>query len=235
MNLGRIISSQKRAVLLVIVLLSIAGLVALARIPRALFPQTDFPRIVIVADNGVAPAQQTLVAVTRPIEEAMSGIPGISRIKSTTGRGSAEIDLFFDWKTDIVQTLQLVQAKVSQLAAALPPGATIERADRLTFAVFPIIGYSITSPVRDPGTLRNLAEVVLRPPMARIDGVASVQVLGGQLREYHVLIDRSRLEARGVSLQQVSDAVRGSNVINSPRLITVNHELELAPLSGQAP
>ncbi len=234
MNLGRLISSQKRAVLLVIGLLSIAGLVALARIPRALFPQTDFPRIIIVADNGVAPAQQTLVSVTKPIEEAMSGIPGISRIKSTTARGSAEVDLFFDWKTDIVQTLQLVQTRVSQLATKLPPGATFERTERLTFAVFPIIGYSITSPVRDPGTLRNLAEVTLRPPIARIDGVSSVEVLGGQLREYHVLIDRSRLEARGVSLQQVSDAVRGSNVINSPGLINENHQLELALVSGQA-
>ena len=234
MNLGRIISSQKRAVLLVIALLSIGGLVALARIPRALFPQTDFPRIIIVAENGVAPAQQTLVSVTRPIEEAMSGIPGISRIKSTTARGSAEIDLFFDWKTDVVQTLQLVQARVSQLASKLPPGATFERTERLTFAVFPILGYSITSQKRDPGTLRNLAEVTLRPPMARIDGVASVQVLGGQLREYHVLIDRSRLEARGVSLQQVSDAVRASNVINSPGLINENHQLELALVSGQA-
>ena len=234
MNLGRIISSQKRAVLLVIGLLSVGGLVALARIPRALFPQTDFPRIIIVAENGVAPAQQTLVSVTKPIEEAMSGIPGISRIKSTTARGSTEIDLFFDWKTDIVQTLQLVQARVSQLAPSLPPGATFERTERLTFAVFPIIGYSITSPVRDPGTLRNLAEVTLRPPVARIDGVASVQVLGGQLREYHVLIDRPRLEARGVSLQQVSNAVRASNVINSPGLINENHQLELALVSGQA-
>jgi CzcA family heavy metal efflux pump len=234
MNLGRLISDQKRAVLLVIALLSIGGLVALARIPRALFPQTDFPRIIIVAENGVAPAQQTLVSVTQPIEEAMSGIPGISRIKSTTARGSAEIDLFFDWKTDIVQTLQLVQARVSQLASTLPPSATFQRTERLTFAVFPIIGYSITSPKRDPGTLRNLAEVTLRPPMARIDGVASVQVLGGQLREYHVLIDRSRLEARGVSLQQVSDAVRASNVINSPGLINENHQLELALVSGQA-
>ncbi|HEX3068352.1 MAG TPA: efflux RND transporter permease subunit, partial [Thermoanaerobaculia bacterium] len=234
MNLGRLISGQKRAVLLVIALLSIGGLVALARIPRALFPQTDFPRIIIVAENGVAPAQQTLVSVTKPIEEAMSGIPGISRIKSTTARGSSEIDLFFDWRTDIIQTLQLVQTRVSQLASKLPPGATIERTERLTFAVFPIIGYSITSPVRDLGTLRNLAEVTLRPPVARIDGVSSVEVLGGQLREYHVLIDRSRLEARGVSLQQVSDAVRGSNVINSPGLINENHQLELALVSGQA-
>jgi len=234
MNLGAIVSNQKRAVLLVIALLSIGGLIALARIPRALFPQTDFPRIIIVAQNGVAPAQQTLVSVTRPIEEAMSGIPGIARIKSTTARGSAEIDLFFDWRTDIVQTLQIVQARASQLAASLPPGAAFERTDRLTFAVFPIIGYSITSPKRDPGTLRNLAEVTLRPPLARIDGVATVQVAGGQLREYHVLVDRARLEARGVSLQQVSDAVKNANVITSPGLINENHQLELALVSGQA-
>jgi CzcA family heavy metal efflux pump len=234
MNLGAIISAQKRAVLLVIALLSIGGLIALARIPRALFPQTDFPRIIIVAENGVAPAQQTLVSVTRPVEEAMSGIPGIARIKSTTARGSAEIDLFFDWRADIVQTLQMVQTRVSQLAASLPPGASFERTERLTFAVFPIIGYSITSPKRDPGTLRNLAEVTLRPPLARIDGVASVQVLGGQLREYHVLVDRARLEARGVSLQQVSDAVKSANVIASPGLINENHQLELALVSGQA-
>jgi len=234
MNLGRIVSNQKRAVLLVIALLSIGGLIALARIPRALFPQTDFPRIIIVAQNGVAPAQQTLVSVTKPIEEAMSGIPGIARIKSTTARGSAEIDLFFDWRTDIVQTLQIVQARVSQLASTLPPGASFERTERLTFAVFPIIGYSITSPKRDPGTLRNLAGVTLRPPLARIDGVASVQVAGGQLREYHVLIDRARLEARGVSLEQVSDAVKNANVITSPGLINENHQLELALVSGQA-
>jgi CzcA family heavy metal efflux pump len=234
MSLGRIVSSQRRAVLLVIALLSVGGLVALLRIPRALFPQTDFPRIIVVAQNGVSPAQQTLVSVTKPIEEAMSGIPGIGRIKSTTARGSAEIDLFFTWKTDIVQTLQLVQAKVSQLAATLPPGSSIERADRLTFAVFPILGYSITSPKRDPGTLRNLAEVTLRPPLARIDGVATVQIAGGQLREYHVLVDRARLEARGVSLQQVADAIRNANVIVSPGLINENHQLELALVSGQA-
>ncbi|HEV2721911.1 MAG TPA: efflux RND transporter permease subunit, partial [Thermoanaerobaculia bacterium] len=234
MSLGRLVSHHNRAVLLVIAILCVAGVVSLWRIPRALFPQTDFPRIVIVAENGVAPAQQTLVSVTKPIEEAMSGIPGIARIKSTTARGSSEIDLFFDWRTNIVQTLQLVQARVSQLATALPPTAEVKRVDRLTFAVFPIIAYSLTSPKRDMGTLRNLAEVVVRPPLARIAGVASVAILGGQLREYHVVVDRTRLEARGVSLQQVGEAVRNANVIISPGLINENHQLELALVSGQA-
>src|SRR5581483_6616002 len=106
--------------------------------PMALFPHTDFPRIVILVDNGVVPAQQTLVSVTKPIEEAMSGIPGIARIKSITQRGGTEIDLFFDWKTDIVQTLQHVQATLSQLS--LPPGAQIRNVNRLTFSVFPVRG-----------------------------------------------------------------------------------------------
>src|SRR3954451_12648951 len=161
MNLGRFVSTQKRAVLLVIALLSIGGLIALARIPRALFPQTDFPRIIIVAENGVAPAQQTLVAVTRPIEEAMSGIAGIRRIKSTTARGSSEIDLFFDWRSDIQQTLQLAQAK-------LPRDVEITRIDRLTFPVFQILGYPTPSPKRDLGTLHTLADVTLKPPLARV-------------------------------------------------------------------
>src|SRR5260370_41958064 len=110
---------------------------------RALFPRTDFPRIIGRANDGVAPAQQTLVAVTRPIEEAMSGIPGIARIKSVTARGSSEIDLFFDWRTDIRQTLQLVQSKVSSLATSLPPGASFYRAHRLTVALFPVLGCNI--------------------------------------------------------------------------------------------
>jgi CzcA family heavy metal efflux pump len=234
MNLGRVVSRHSRAVLLVIALLSVTGIVALFRIPRALFPQTDFPRIIIVADNGVAPAQQTLVSVTRPIEESMSGIPGINRIRSITARGSSEIDLFFDWHADMQQVLQLVQTKTSSLAAQLPGGATFGRVERLTFAVFPIVGYSVTSPKRDPGTLRNLADVILRPPLARIPGVARVSVDGGQMREYHVLVDRTRLEARGLSLQQVGDAIKNANVILSPGLINENHQLELALVSGQA-
>src|SRR5436190_11040588 len=111
MRLARLVSSQSRAVLVLIALLCAAGLYAAWQLPSALFPQTDFPRIVIIIDNGVVPAQQMLVSVTRPIEEAMNGIPGILRIRSTTARGSAEINLFFDWRTNIILTLQMVQAR----------------------------------------------------------------------------------------------------------------------------
>ncbi|MGZ4808403.1 MAG: efflux RND transporter permease subunit [Thermoanaerobaculia bacterium] len=234
MNLGRLVEVQWRAVVVVVILLSIGGLVAMTRVPLSLFPQTDFPRIIIVVDNGEVPAQQTLVTVTRLVEEAMSGIPGIARIKSTTSRGATEIDLFFDWKTNIEQTLQIVQARMSQLSTELPQSASIRTVNRLTFAVFPVIGYSITSAQRDPGTLRTLTELTIRPPIARIPGVAQVAVSGGEIREYQVQIIPQRLEGRGLTVAQVVDAVKNANVIDSPGLIDENHQLELALVSGKA-
>jgi CzcA family heavy metal efflux pump len=234
MSFASIISRQARAIIVIVVLLCAAGLYAAWHIPISVFPETNFPRIVIIVDNGEAPASQTLVSVTRPIEEAMNGIPGIARIKSKTARGSAEINLDFDWNGDIIQELQLVQARLSQLLSTLPPTAEIRNIERLTFAVFPVVGYSLTSDKRDAATLNDLANYVVRPQLARLPGVAIVGVAGGKAREFHVTIDPEKLTAHNVSAQQVTEAIRNSNIIVSPGLIEENHQLELALISGQA-
>ncbi len=234
MRLARLVSNQSRAILVIVTLLCVAGLYAAWQLPIAVFPQTDFPRIIIIVDNGEAPASQTLVSVTRPIEEAMNGIPGIARIKSKTARGSSEISLFFDWNGNILQELQLVQARLSQLAPTLPPTAQIRNVERLTFAVFPVVGYSLTSDNRDEASLRDIATYIIRPRLSRLPGIATVGVAGGKLREFHVTIDPDRLVAHNVSAQQVVDAVHSSNIIVSPGLIDENHQLELALISGQA-
>jgi len=234
MALAQLVSRQSRAIVVIVVLLCAAGLYAATQLPIAVFPETDFPRIVIIIDNGEAPASQTLVSVTRPIEEAMNGIPGIARIKSKTARGSTEISLYFNWGGDINQELSLVQARMSQLVTTLPPTVEIRNIDRLTFAVFPVVGYSVTSDKRDQATLTDLASYVVRPQLARLPGVAIVGVAGGKTREFHVTIDPEKLTAHNVSAQQVTEAIRNSNVIVSPGLIEENHQLELALISGQA-
>ncbi|PYS80720.1 MAG: AcrB/AcrD/AcrF family protein, partial [Acidobacteria bacterium] len=234
MRLARLVSNQSRAILVMVALLCVAGLYAATQLPIAVFPQTDFPRIVIIADNGEAPAAQTLVSVTKPIEEAMNGVPGIARIKSKTARGSSEINLFFDWNVDIRQELQLVQARLSRLTATLPPTAAIRNVERLTFAVFPVTGYSLTSNTRDLASLRDVATYIIRPQLARLPGVAIVGVAGGKSREFHVRINPDRLVAHNVSTEQVVDAVHNSNIIESPGLIEENHQLELVLISGQA-
>src|SRR5438105_3049835 len=234
MPLARIVSNQSRAILIVVALLCAAGLYAAWQLPVAILPQTDFPRVVIIADNGEAPASQTLVSVTRPIEEAMNGVPGIARIKSKTARGSSEISLYFDWNVNIIQTLQFVQARLSQLSSTLPPTAQIRNVERLTFAVFPVTGYSLTSDKRDQASLRDIATYIIRPQLARLPGVAIVGVAGGKSREFHVVVDPDKLAAHNVSVQQVTDAIKASNIIESPGLIEENHQLELALISGQA-
>ncbi|HSQ19414.1 MAG TPA: efflux RND transporter permease subunit, partial [Blastocatellia bacterium] len=234
MNLARVVSNQSRAVVVLVGLVCAAGIYSALVIPVAIFPQTDFPRVVIIIDDGVVPAPQVLVSVTRPIEEAMSGIPGVVRIRSTTQRGGCDVSLFFDWNVDILESLQMVQGRLAQMASSLPPGASIRRIERLTFAVFPVAGYSLTSDQRDPASLRDLATYVVRPRLTRLPGIASVAVAGGDRREFHVTVDPGRLVARGVSLEQVVDAVNKANVVASPGLIEENHQLELALVSGQA-
>lgn len=234
MRLATTVSNQSRAILVIVALLCAAGIYAAWQLPVAILPQTDFPRIVIIVDNGEAPASQTLVSVTRPIEEAMNGVPGIARIKSKTARGSSEISLYFDWNVNIVQTLQFVQARMSQLSSTLPPTAQIRNVERLTFAVFPVTGYSLTSAKRDQAALRDIANYTIRPQLARLPGVAIVGVAGGKSREFHVVIDPDRLAAHNVSAQQVTEAIKASNIIESPGLIEENHQLELALVSGQA-
>jgi CzcA family heavy metal efflux pump len=232
MNLAQFVSNQSKAVMVLVVLLCVGGLYAAYQLPTAIFPQTDFPRVVVVVDNGVIPAEQMLVSVTRPIEEAMNGIPGIARIKSATGRGSCEINLFFDWNTNAKEALQLVQARLAQVS--LPPTAQIRHVERLTFAVFPVISYSLTSGKHTPAELNDLATYTIKPRLARLAGVSDVQISGGKTREFHVKVSAEKLNAHNVSLGQVADAVKNSNILASPGLLDENHQLELALVSGQA-
>ena len=231
MNFARTISSHRRAVLVTVVLLCVAGAYAAWRMPSAIFPNTDFPRIMITVENGETPPDQMLATVTQPIEEKMNGIPGIQRVQSTTSRGSAGIGLFFDWSTDPKEALALVQARLPEIA--LPPTATISHVERLTFAVFPVIGYSLTSDKRELNDLRETAQYTIRPRLARLPGVSEARVLGGSVREIHIEVDPAKLAARNVTVQQLSDAIKNSNIIESPGLIEENHHLELTLVSGQ--
>jgi multidrug efflux pump subunit AcrB len=233
-SLAQTISGQSRAVVVLVGLLCAAGLYAAFQLPVAIFPQTDFPRVVIIIDDGVVPAQQVLVSVTRPIEEAMNGLPGVNRIRSTTQRGGCDIGIFFDWKVDVKESLQMVQERLAQMVSSLPPTASIRRIERLTFAVFPVAGYSLISDERDPASLRDLATYTVRPRLTRLPGVAAVNIAGGEKREYHITVNPARLVAHSVSLEQVVDAVNKANIIASPGLIDENHQLELALVSGQA-
>jgi CzcA family heavy metal efflux pump len=214
-----------------IALALVGGFLAFS-IPVSVFPSTDFPRVVIGVDNGVAPIDQMLVTITKPLEEAVNSVPGLQTVRSITSRGSAEVDLFFDWHSDMVLTLQRVDAVVAQLQSELPPTARVQT-HRLTFAAFPIIGYSLTSDSVPPEHLWEIATYDIKPRLNRLDGVATVIVQGGRVPEFQIMPDPARLPVAGVTVSDILDAVRRTNLIDSPGLIESDHHLVLGLVSGQ--
>src|SRR6516225_5578431 len=221
-----------RPILFVTISLALVGAYLAFSVPVAVFPNTDFPRIVVGVDNGVMPIDQMLVTITRPVEEAVNSVPGLQNVRSITSRGSAEVDLFFDWNSDMVLTLQRVDAVVARLQAELPPTAKVETR-RMTFAGFPIISYSLTSDVVPPNKLWEIANYDLKPRINRLDGVATVVVQGGRVPEFQVTPDPSRLHAAGVTVTDILDAIRRTNLIDSPGLLEHEHQLVLGLVSGQ--
>jgi CzcA family heavy metal efflux pump len=221
-----------RPTLFLIVTLALVGAYLAFSIPVAVFPNTDFPRIVIGVDNGVMPIDQMLVTITRPLEEAVNSVPGLQKVQSITSRGSAEVDLFFDWNSDMILTLQRVDAVVARMQAELPPTAKVET-HRLTFAIFPIIGYSLTSDTVPPNRLWEIATYDLKPRLNRLDGVATVIIQGGRVPEFHVIPDPARLLAAGITVPDILDAIKRTNLIDSPGLIEHSHQLVLGLISGQ--
>src|SRR5262249_32074394 len=133
-----------KSIIFVILTLVAVGIYLALSIPVSVFPSTDFPRIVVGADSGVFPIDQMLVMVTKPIEEAVNTVPGLDHLWSITSRGTSEIDLFFTWDMDMYRTLELVNAALARIQTTLPPNTKLT-ANRLTFAAFPIMGYSLTS------------------------------------------------------------------------------------------
>src|SRR6202051_1342557 len=215
-----------RPILFLTISLALVGGSLAFSIPVSVFPITDFPRIVIGVDNGVMPIDQMLVTITRPLEEAVNSVPGLQKVKSITSRGSAEIDLYFSWNVDMFQTLQYVNTALSRVQPDLPQSAKIE-AHRMTFAGFPIIGYSLTSESVPPTQLWEIATYQIKPRINRLDGVSTVLVQGGQEPEFHVIPYPSKLLVAGVTVTDILDSIRRTNLIDSPGLLEENHQLYL--------
>src|SRR3974390_888267 len=221
-----------KSIVFLILILVVAGAYLAFTIPIAVFPTTDFPRVIIGVDNGVMPTDQMMVTITRPIEEAVNSVPGLQQVRSITSRGSAEIDLFFDWHVNMVTTLQLVDAALPHIRTELPATATIQT-HRLTFASFPIIGYSLTSDTVPQTQLWELATYDLKPRLNRLNGVANVIVQGGQEPEFQITPDPAKMLRSKVALQDILDAANHTNLIDSPGLLSRNHQLFLGLITAQ--
>src|SRR5262249_31541675 len=154
---------------------------------------------------------QMMVTITRPVEQAVNSVQGLESVRSITSRGEAEVDLYFHWNVDMFQTLQRVDSALARIEAELPPGTKI-RSNRLTFASFPILGYSLTSDTVPQTQLWEIATYDIAPRLNRMNGVATVLVQGGQEPEIHITPDPAKLQQTSITVNDILDSVRRTNV-----------------------
>jgi multidrug efflux pump subunit AcrB len=223
---------HSKSIIFLILTLAVVGIYEALSLPIAVFPATNFPRIIIGVDNGVMPIDQMEVTITRPIENAVNSVPGLEDVRSITSRGSAEVDLFFNWSVDMIQTLQQVNSALARLQTTLPSTAQIDT-HRLDFASFPILGYSLTSDKVPQTKLWEVATYEIKPRLNRLNGVATILVQGGQVPEFQITPEPAKMLRAKVALQDILDTANKTNLIDSPGLLTRNHQMFLALLNSQ--
>ena len=231
MTLFDVVSRQRRLVLLLVGLLGVAGIWAGFALPSAIYPELNFSRIKIVAQGSSLGARQVVFSVTRPLEEAVSVVPGVTRVQSHSIRGASELSINFSPATDMAYALQLVRARVSQVQGALPPDLDIE-IERLTPSLFPILSYNLEG--GDPATLYDLARYEIKPLLSRVPGVGRVEVQGSDVREIEVLVDPGRLAAAGMSYADLADAIRRAVTVQAVGRVAQNYRQYLIVTDQEA-
>ncbi|MEP6766189.1 MAG: efflux RND transporter permease subunit, partial [Gemmatimonadaceae bacterium] len=207
-SLFDVLASQRLFIYLAVTLLSVAGIWSARTLPSAIYPELSFPRITIVAQGASLGARQVVFAVSRPIEEAVSIVPGVTRVQSKSIRGSSEVNVTFADGTDMNNAVQLVRTRVEEIRGDLPAGLSIE-IERLTPSLFPILSYNLEG--GDPATLYDIARYQIKPVLSRVPGVGRVDVQGSDTREIEVVADPARLSNAGLTYDDVATAIK-SNV-----------------------
>lgn len=226
------LSSRRALVWVIAVGLAASGALLASRMPSGIYPEIDFPRIVVVARGGDAPPELTQVTIARPLETELATVLGVERIRSRTIRGAVEISLQFAAGTDMWRALQLTESRVGETRAALPAGVDIV-VERLTTTSFPVVTFNVSG-VIDSRRLRDLAELVVRPAISRVPGVGRVEVLGGDVREMEIILDPSRTAALRLTPARVAEKVREATILQAVGRFEDAHSLVTVMASGEA-
>ncbi len=232
MNLSRFATRHIKAVLFMTVVLCITGAFVASTFPVSILPDVTFPRIVVIADCGDRPSRLIEAGITRPLEEAIATVPGVSRMRSKTQRGGNEISVDFTWGTDMLTALQLVNTKVSEVRSQFPPETEIT-VERMNPTVMPIMGLSLRAKGLSQSELWNLATYTLKPRLTRVPGVARVVVQGGRVPEIAVDVNPQRLASHNLALSDVEDALKEANVTRAVGLMDRQFQQYQALVSGE--
>jgi CzcA family heavy metal efflux pump len=213
MNIVRSSRENRFAVYLMTAMLFGAGIWAVFQLPSNIYPEVNFPRIMILVHAGDLPPDTMLLSVTRPLEEASMTVQGVYRVRSKTSRGASQISVLFNSDADMQYSLQLLQGSVNEARTELPADAIVQ-VERVSPTVFPVLSLILNGDV--PGQdLRDQALYVMKPLISRVPGVGIIEVQASDTRQIQVIVDPQKLVAHRLSLPDVADRLKATNEVTS--------------------
>ena len=206
--------THRKPITLVLAIIIMGGVFAYSKMQTSLFPEITFPKIKVIADEGLQPVNKMMVTVTKPLENAIKTVPDLQMVRSTTSRGSCEISAFMDWDSDIDVSLQKVQASIDEIKNDLPADVNIS-VEKMNPSILPVSGYTLEGPTRSPIELRQLATYTVKPFLSQVDGVSEIRVIGGKAKEYWLTLNKQKMSALGLTPDIISTALSNTNFVKS--------------------
>jgi cobalt-zinc-cadmium resistance protein CzcA len=217
----------KSPIAAILALILFGGIFSLTSIKTGLFPDISFPKIKIIAENGEQPVDKMMVTVTIPLENAIKRVEELKMIRNTTSRGSCEISAFLNWGADVDLGKQRIEAQISAIKQNLPPEVNIT-IEKMNPSILPVMGFSLEGEGKSQIELRQLAEFTVKPILSRIEGVAELAVIGGKVKEYHIILDPLKMSNLRITPAMISDVLSQTNFISSIGFSTDYNRLYLS-------
>jgi CzcA family heavy metal efflux pump len=206
--------SHKNPVAVVLFVILVAGIFSYSKMQSSLFPEVTFPKIKIIAENGLQPVSKMMITVTKPLENAIKRVPGLENIRSITSRGSCEISAFMGWKEDIDLCKQQVESSINQIKDELPAGTVIS-VEKMNPSILPVNGYVIDGKGKSNIEINQIANYIVKPFLSQVPGVSEIRVIGGRTKEFRVELEPQKMSALGVTPELITSALSQSNFISS--------------------
>ena len=218
-----------KPILFVGILILAAGIYSFFRMQTNLFPAVQFPRISIIVDAGQLPINRMMITVTQPIESAVKKVNGVRIVKSNTSRGSATVEVYFDWGLDIYALKPQLESRINEIKNFLPQGVTIS-AEVMNQSLFPVYGYTLENPEKTDVDLKDVANLIVRPSFSQVDGISNVIIRGGRNKEFIVAPIPDKMTALGIVPEDIINAFQNSNFVESAGLLQDHFRMYLTLL-----
>ena len=218
--------THKNPVAVVLFILLAGGFFVYSEIQTSLFPEVTFPKIKIIADNGLQPVNKMMITVTKPLENVVKRVPNLKLVRSITSRGSCEISAFMNWNSDVDLSKQQIESVINQVENDLPPGITIT-IEKMNPSILQVMGYVIEGKGKSNIELNLIANYTVRPFLSQVEGVADVPTIGGKTKEYRLELNTEKMVSLGITPTMISKALSETNFISSNGYLTDYHRLYL--------